>query len=1052
MAGTTSIEDILSSVVDETAVSALIGSLESKLAAGNAASTPGTIDNSSVGSNHVSEPAVSSGDVKPTQPNTTQINAVRDGPMASTATPGPNVVSTAGASNVTNAGGSSTDAMVHATTTASTNSKAGHEQKSGATIIVNKGSNGAVLNMSSSIAASSSSKTNSTSSVGLNTPTTCVRIITLPTSMGGTVLATDTAASVSAMHNQTVKNTVLSNARTVVKTVGGVLKQGDQNVVGQGVLNQTGTAMTTVTGSVLSTGSSPSTEINRQSTTQNTSNLTVREHLTSGAKHIIGTSTVPSPTTHPLQTSTNVNLTTSQPQIVLRPAPSLQVQTSTNLNKPNASSSSVVTLATTSISGVRTQSGVISGHTHVTPQMHQVRLASPQVIAPRAPGGTVQFRLPQGTSLPPGVMLINKDGNIHAVVNSSIASGGQIQQLPTGTVPGAVTYRQVQPGSPALQRPGSQPTSIVQPNMRQNIGQVLNTSNTSMGQLKTGTQMMVGGSPVTFISKSATRGSPSLGMTGQGVRSNTPTMVAVSSGGIMSVTMAGVQRTITTPPVGGPALIVGAQPQPIPMSQSAMENVKKCRNFLTTLIKLASNGNQPAETVKNVKELVQNLIDGKTEPEEFTLKLQKELKSSPQPYLIPFLKKSLPLLRQTLQKGGSLQIQGLSAPTITAAQTGDSFTHSNTLSGIAASQPTLVSTLATGPGGKTTTLNLTAEQLQQLSQQHHAAKQKSKLASLQPQSQKSKAVIASTASKSSPTTHSSSSRSSQSSKSHSSKSSASKSSSSSSSSSSKKDKVKDHAASGFKEDDDINDVTSMAGVNLSEESARILATNADFIGTQLRSIKEEKFLFTGPLQSKVNEICVKHGIQEASSDMMELISHAAQDRLKDLVEKLGVIAMHRMEVYRNDSRYEVTSDVRSQLKFFEQLDSLERKRRDEQERELLLRAAKSRSKQEDPEQLRLKQKAKEMQQMELEQIRQQEANMTALAAIGPRKKRKLDSPTPGSSSGAGSSFSTGSSSGNPSARSQMRRIKRVNFRDLIFLMEQEQEMKKSQFFFRMFLK
>lgn len=38
-----------------------------------------------------------------------------------------------------------------------------------------------------------------------------------------------------------------------------------------------------------------------------------------------------------------------------------------------------------------------------------------------------------------------------------------------------------------------------------------------------------------------------------------------------------------------------------------------------------------------------------------------------------------------------------------------------------------------------------------------------------------------------------------------------------------------------------------------------------------------------------------------------------------------------------------------------------------------------------------------MQQQELAQIRQREANLTALAAIGPRKKRKMDSPVKGSS-------------------------------------------------------
>lgn len=39
-----------------------------------------------------------------------------------------------------------------------------------------------------------------------------------------------------------------------------------------------------------------------------------------------------------------------------------------------------------------------------------------------------------------------------------------------------------------------------------------------------------------------------------------------------------------------------------------------------------------------------------------------------------------------------------------------------------------------------------------------------------------------------------------------------------------------------------------------------------------------------------------------------------------------------------------------------------------------------------------------MQQQELAQIRQREANLTALAAIGPRKKRKMDSPVSGASS------------------------------------------------------
>lgn len=83
-----------------------------------------------------------------------------------------------------------------------------------------------------------------------------------------------------------------------------------------------------------------------------------------------------------------------------------------------------------------------------------------------------------------------------------------------------------------------------------------------------------------------------------------------------------------------------------------MENVKKCKNFLSTLIKLASSGKQSTETAANVKELVQHLLDGKIEAEDFTSRLYRELNSSPQPYLVPFLKVRVRPLDRSGVSGG----------------------------------------------------------------------------------------------------------------------------------------------------------------------------------------------------------------------------------------------------------------------------------------------------------------------------------------------------------------------------------------------------------------
>ncbi|KAK8778001.1 hypothetical protein V5799_020659 [Amblyomma americanum] len=108
----------------------------------------------------------------------------------------------------------------------------------------------------------------------------------------------------------------------------------------------------------------------------------------------------------------------------------------------------------------------------------------------------------------------------------------------------------------------------------------------------------------------------------------------------------------------------------------------------------------------------------------------------------------------------------------------------------------------------------------------------------------------------------------------------------------------------------------------------------------------------------------------------------------------------------------------------------------------------SRSKMEDPEQLKLKQKAKEMQKAEMEEMRQREANMTALLAIGPRKKLKTEN-----SGNSGAGLGAGSGLTNSFSKLPMRpRVKRVNLKDILFLMEQERDSIHSTLLYKSYLK
>ncbi|XP_019715318.1 transcription initiation factor TFIID subunit 4 isoform X2 [Hippocampus comes] len=489
----------------------------------------------------------------------------------------------------------------------------------------------------------------------------------------------------------------------------------------------------------------------------------------------------------------------------------------------------------------------------------------------------------------------------------------------------------------------------------------------------------------------------------------------------------------------------GATVTSVTMSKETMENVNKCRNFLSTLIKLTCTGKRFSEAA-SVKQLVKDLLENKLEAEEFTSRLYKELNSSPQPYLVPFLEKNLPALRQLTPDSAAFIRQSQLAQPASASVSSTSASPAAVVLGSPAPRlsaqihrPQLQPNVSK-PGHTT---SLAPPQVQQpraalrpqvplavssvVNLRNQApgrvvlGQPQVQLKELQPFPVKSEVSAVSRQNSAAVLTLA------------------------------QKDRLKE-AGGTFRDDDDINDVASMAGVNLSEESANILATNSGLVGAVTRSCKDEAFLSCAMLQRRMLEIGRRHGVTDLGPEVINYVSHATQQRLRDLLERVSLVAQQKNGNFKEEDNHEQSSDVRSQLKFFEQLDQLEKQRKEEQEREILLKAAKSRARQEDPEQLRLKQKAKEMQQQELAQMRQREANQTALAAIGPRKKRKiLDSPSStAATEGSGPNLSGGA--GSAGSRPTRQRITRVNLRDLLFCLENERCTSSASFLYKGFLK
>ncbi|XP_029378948.1 transcription initiation factor TFIID subunit 4-like isoform X2 [Echeneis naucrates] len=627
------------------------------------------------------------------------------------------------------------------------------------------------------------------------------------------------------------------------------------------------------------------------------------------------------------------------------------------------------------------------------------RAAAPQLPLALRPQQQTTIQLPPGFTMPPGMVLVRTETGQLVMVPQQVLAQAQAK---TQQAVANIAQRPATPTAGATIRVS---TATTAPGTPQTV-RLASPAQTRMVQ-----------SPATTTVQAIT---VAPGGAAVSVKMTTPQKAptVITAGGSPAAKPAGVPSTPLTSTT--PTATATPPTRVTVVSQEMQENVKKCKNFLATLIKLASHNSPTPDTSKNVKALVQDLLDAKIEPEEFTTRLQAELKSSPQPYLIPFLKKSLPALRQSLlssQQSLMTATPSTSAPppaapgSVTATTIRPRLPISPTTSTVRLNTPlTNTTALAVARPGVQSVQTRTPIVISQTMRPQGALVRG-------PTTIVGKSLVNLAAQ-------------------------------------ANQKKLSDPGGGTFRDDDDINDVASMAGVNLNEENARILATSSELVGTKIRSCKDESFLPTGLLHRRILDTAKKLGVSEVPLEVVNFISHATQSRLRSLLEKVSAVAQHRTDGGKDEEHHEQTTDVRSQLRFFEQLERMEKQRKDEQEREILLKAAKSRARQEDPEQARLKQKAKEMQQQELAQMRQRDANLTALAAIGPRKKRKLDSPG-GSTAGTevASGSGAGSSSTAASSRQQLRqRITRVNLRDFIFCLEQDRTTARSLMLYKALLK
>ncbi|KAF4070840.1 hypothetical protein AMELA_G00278150 [Ameiurus melas] len=591
-------------------------------------------------------------------------------------------------------------------------------------------------------------------------------------------------------------------------------------------------------------------------------------------KEVLSSSMLPNPATPVTSTVTSTSMAPPPNVIVSSPAP---VRSSTPLVVGARVVSAAITAAAASgqISASHPGGLAVMSNQVRPPAVTQAPLRAAIMTLPRAStlsqNATVP-RSPQTTSLrlssnfqiPQGMVLIRSDSGQLMLVSQQALAQAQAQGLvqkssnvtttvrpqasqPTGTSVIRVSLPSSSTTVATLVKPASSSgTAVLKPSSTMGTAIIKPTTGSTIikppSVLGTGLKPSSITGPTVIKATSAQKPpiSTSTGTISQRTIANVTSTAVVKSVGKTSLS-----STVTPNihPVGsGPRNISPNIPikasnskvsTPVTVTAETLENVKKCKNFLITLMKLASSGTRSPDMAQNVQALVKDLLDGRLEAEEFTEKLYMELKSSPQPYLVSFLKRSLPAVRQ-LTPNSQLFIQQCEQPKASSSSIISSSTQKPSLSSSTTiSQPVRGSVPARPP-------QMVIQQTKRVIVEQRVTTSPCVVLPVQNHTQPKQPVIQTNTQAAGGFKRQYSLQAFKT--------------PSGSTQAAQTQNFKDSTSGSFRDDDDINDVASMAGVNVNEENAHILASSSELVGTVVRSCRDEPFLQATALQQRVLHI------------------------------------------------------------------------------------------------------------------------------------------------------------------------------------------------------